>query len=92
MFAIIAELKYRKLLDRYSNSGIDASMFEPELYRVVFLLTGIKTERQYNYVKDWYDDQIERIIEIDIAENEKINDLAGEILIGLMEKRNQMRS
>ncbi|WP_461791367.1 hypothetical protein [Pedobacter sp.] len=90
--AIVAELKCRKLLQSYINAGIDMSMFEPNLYRTVFPLVGINTELQYTHNRDWYEDQIERILDIDIADTEKINVLAGEILVGLMERRKQLKS
>lgn len=91
IWTIVAELKSKKLLDGYSNMGIDVSMFEPDLYRVVFLLAGIKTERQYSDLKEWYDKQLEQITAIEITDTEKINEIAGEILIGLMERRKHLK-
>lgn len=91
MLVIIADLKNRKLLLRYINAGIDVSVYETDLNRVVFLLSGIKSENQYTELKDWYYKQIDQVNNVDIRDSEKINKMAGEIVIGLMERR-QMKA
>lgn len=89
--SIIADMKSRKLMLSYTAKGLDTSMYETELYKVVFLLAGIRPEKQSEELKEWYFDQIEHIEDVEITDSERISEMAGEVLIGLMEKRKHLK-
>lgn len=87
MYSIIADMKGRKLLQSYSTIGLDASMYETDLDKVVFLLVGIKIENQTDDLKDWYYQQIDQIQNVEIYDDEKISKMASDVLLGLMERK-----
>ena len=89
--SIIADMKSRKLMLSYSTMELDTSMYETELYKVVFLLAGIRPEKQSEELKEWYFEQIEQIKDVKISDTERISEMAGEVLVGLMEKRKHLK-
>ncbi len=91
MHSIIADMKSRKLLQSYSTIGLDASMYETNLYKVVFLLVGIKTENQTDDLKEWYYQQIDQIQDVEIYNDEKISKMASDVLLGLMERKTKKK-
>lgn len=87
MLAIIADLKNRKLLLNYTKIGLDVSIYETDLNIVVLQLAGIRNDEKYHEIKEWYNEQVDRVENIDIRNSQKVIALAGEIITGLMEKR-----
>ncbi|MGV3611426.1 MAG: hypothetical protein ACO1N0_10780 [Fluviicola sp.] len=85
LHSIIADMRNRKLLHSYIALELDVSMYETNLYKVVFLLVGIKDGDQNEALRDWYDHRIDLVRDVEIHNDEKIRILAGDILLGLME-------
>ena len=82
---IIADMKGRKLIQAFTTIGLETSPYETNLYQDVFLLAGFATENQTEDLKDWYYRQIEKIQDVEITDINKIDEMAQEILMGLME-------
>ncbi len=84
---IIADMKGRKLIQAFTTIGLDTSPYETHLYQDVFLLAGFGTENQLDDLRDWYYQQIEKIQDIEITDINRIDEMAQEILMGLMKKK-----
>jgi len=91
LHSIIADMRNRKLLHSYMALELDVSMYETNLYKVVFLLVGIKDVDQNEELRDWYDHQIDQVRDVEIHNDEKIRIMAGNILLGLMERKKKKK-
>ena len=87
LISIIADMKSRKLLQGYSTMNLDVSMYETHLYKVVFLLAGIKAIDQNDDLKDWYHKEIDKVHDVEISKQEKIREMAGDVLLELMRRK-----
>lgn len=84
---IIADMKERKLIQAFTTIGLDTSPYETHLYQDVFLLAGIPTENQTEDLRDWYYQQIEKIQDVEITDENIIIEMAQEVLIDLMKRK-----
>ena len=84
---ITDDLRISKLLHGLTLTGLDATHFNTSIHETVFLLIGFKKYEQTEELKDWYFNQTERIIPIELtAIDGEITKLAHEIYSGLVER------
>ncbi|WP_430405837.1 hypothetical protein [Fluviicola sp.] len=88
---IVDDLKVHKHFHHLSLSGLDTSPLHLNLYRQIFILSGIKEADISDELADWYFEQTKRVHSIDLVHDEKeLVDLSSEILEGLLKARNEL--
>lgn len=88
---IADDLKVQKHFHNLNLSGLDTASLQLNLHYGIFRLSGFKKNDITEEFKQWYFHQTERVFNIDIANDEKaFQDLATEILDGLINLRNEM--
>lgn len=80
---IIDDLKIAKLLQGLSIAGMETERFQPRINEAVFFLVGLHKERDSLELKEWYNQQIERVYNVELTESEKLYEIASDIFLRL---------
>ena len=84
---IIDDLKITKLLNGISMTGLDTTIYQTNIYKVLLLLLGIQSRYQTEELKDWYFKQTERIYDIELSDTKEVYEIAGQIMVGLATRK-----
>jgi hypothetical protein len=80
---IIDDLKIAKLLQGLSQAGLEADRYQPKINEAVFFFVGLEKEQNTMELKEWYNQQVERVYNVELTESEKLYEIASEIFLRL---------
>ncbi|MGV3612684.1 MAG: hypothetical protein ACO1N0_17120 [Fluviicola sp.] len=86
---IVDDLKVHRHVYHWSLRGSDSFVLNLKLYRKIFVLAGFKERDISEELEDWYFEQTKRVEEI-AADEQALQDLAVEILDGLLKARKEL--